>query len=72
LFCFPFLAPALFIDWCFVTSRDKVVSRYTYRPSHRDCWIYFLLLSEKHMYILSAWQKPKETFWYPSTLLWRT
>jgi hypothetical protein len=52
--------------------RDKVVPRDTYPPSHQDCWNVFLLVSEKHMYILSAQQKPKETFWYPSTLLWRT
>jgi hypothetical protein len=65
LFCFvlfAFLAPALSIDCCFVTSCDKVVPHDTYAPSHQDCWIFFLLVSEKHMYILSSRQKPKEKY----------
>jgi hypothetical protein len=63
LFCFvlfAFLAPALSIDWCFVTLCDKVVPHGTYAPSHQACWNVFLLVSEKHMYILSSGQKPKE------------
>jgi hypothetical protein len=46
LFCFvlfAFLAPAFSIDWCFLTSCDKVVPHDTYAPSFQDCWNVFLL-----------------------------
>jgi hypothetical protein len=65
LFCFvlfAFLAPAFSIDWCFVTSCDKVVPHDTYAPSHQDCWNVFLLVSDKHMYILSSGQKSQEKY----------